>query len=204
MLTRLEHRLEFLTGGGRDLPARQQTLRNAIAWSYDLLDENEQKLFRRLSVFAGGCTVDAVEAVAEDHPAPGSVLDRLESLLDKSLLQEVEGTNSELRFRMLETLREFGRSNWKPAVSRPRSGAGMPTFSFRSPSKLKQDWRVQGRSSGSTGWSKSTTTCARRWSGARQPMAQPKLVCDWPARSGYFGKHAVIIARGVSCWPQYF
>jgi predicted ATPase/class 3 adenylate cyclase len=108
LLTRMEHRLEFLTGGGRDLPARQQTLRNAIAWSYDLLDENEQEFFRRLSVFAGGCTVDAVEAIAEDHPSPGSVLDRLESLLDKSLLQEVEGTNYELRFRMLETLREFG------------------------------------------------------------------------------------------------
>ena len=108
ILTRLEHRLEFLTGGGRDLPRRQQTLRNAIAWSYDLLEENERKLFRRLSVFAGGCSVEAVEAVAEEYPAPGSVLDRLESLLDKSLLQEVEGTHSELRFRMLETLREFG------------------------------------------------------------------------------------------------
>jgi tetratricopeptide (TPR) repeat protein len=108
MLARLEHRLEFLTGGGRDLPARQQTLRNAIAWSYDLLDENEQKLFRRLSVFVGGCTVEAVEAVAEDNPSRGSVLDRLESLLDKSLIQEVEGTNSELRFLMLDTLREFG------------------------------------------------------------------------------------------------
>jgi predicted ATPase/class 3 adenylate cyclase len=108
MLTRLEHRLEFLTGGGRDAPVRQQTLRNAIAWSYDLLDENEQKLFQRLSVFIGGFTLDAVEAVAEENPSPGLVLDRLESLLDKSLLQEVEGTNSELRFMMLETLREFG------------------------------------------------------------------------------------------------
>jgi predicted ATPase/class 3 adenylate cyclase len=107
ILTRMEHRLEFLTGGGRDLPARQQTLRNAIAWSYDLLDETEQKLFRRLSAFVGGCTVEAAEAVVEDYPTHGSILDRLESLLDKSLLQEVEGTNSELRFMMLETLREF-------------------------------------------------------------------------------------------------
>ena len=90
------------------MPARQQTLRSAIAWSYDLLDENEQKLFRRLSVFVGGCTVDAVEAVAGDNPARVSVLDLIGSLLDKSLLQEVEGTNSELRFMMLETLREFG------------------------------------------------------------------------------------------------
>jgi predicted ATPase/class 3 adenylate cyclase len=116
MLARLEHRLEFLTGGARDLPRRQQTLRNAIAWSYDLLNENEQLLFRRLSVFVGGCTLEAAEAVAAavaaavagDDPAQSPVLDRLESLLDKSLLQEVEGTYSEPRFGMLETLREFG------------------------------------------------------------------------------------------------
>lgn len=108
MLARLEHRLEFLTGGGRDLPARQQTLRNAIAWSYDLLDEDEQMWFRRLSIFVGGCTVDAVNAVAGDNPAQVSVLDQIGSLLDKSLLREAEGANGEPRFMMLETLREFG------------------------------------------------------------------------------------------------
>jgi predicted ATPase len=69
MLARLEPRLEFLTGGARNLPARQQTLRNAIAWSYDLLNENEQTFFRRLSIFVGGCTLDAVEAVTgESRP----------------------------------------------------------------------------------------------------------------------------------------
>lgn len=108
MLARLEHRLEFLTGGRRDLPARQQTLRNAIAWSYDLLNENEQALFRRLSIFVGGCTLEAVEAVAGDNPDLASVLDQLGSLLDKSLMQETEGMNGEPRFMMLETLREFG------------------------------------------------------------------------------------------------
>jgi predicted ATPase/class 3 adenylate cyclase len=108
MLARLGNRLEFLTGGARDLPARQQTLRNAIAWSYDLLDENEQKLFRRLSIFVGGCTMDAVETVVEDQPDSLPVLDQLGSLLDKSLLREMEGMNEEPRFVMLETLREFG------------------------------------------------------------------------------------------------
>jgi predicted ATPase/class 3 adenylate cyclase len=108
MLARLENRLDFLTGGARDLPARQQTLRNAIAWSYDLLNENEQKLFRRLSVFAGGCTLDAVEAVAGEHPDRAFILDQLGSLLDKSLLREVEDVNGEPRFVMLETLHEFG------------------------------------------------------------------------------------------------
>ncbi len=112
LLARLEHRLEVLTGGARDLPARQQTLRNAIAWSYDLLDENGQQFFRRLSVFVGGCTVDAAVAVAQDRGegerGPDSVLDQLSSLLDKSLLREVEGANGEARFVMLELLREFG------------------------------------------------------------------------------------------------
>ena len=105
---RLEHRLEFLTGGARDLPARQQALRSAIAWSYDLLDENEQELFRRLSVFVNGCTVDAVEAVVGNHPDRVSFLDQLGSLIDKSLMREVEDINGQPRFVMLETLREFG------------------------------------------------------------------------------------------------
>jgi predicted ATPase/class 3 adenylate cyclase len=127
LLARLEHRLEFLTGGGRDVPARQQTLRNAIAWSFDLLDEDEQQLFRRLAVFAGGCTLEAVEAVAPENPARGSTLDRLESLLDKSLLQPVEGLHGEPRFTMLETLREFGleqleASGEQEAVRRRHAG----------------------------------------------------------------------------------
>jgi predicted ATPase len=108
MLKRLEHRLEFLTGGGRDRPARQQTLRDAIAWSYDLLEADEQKLFRHLSVFVGGCTFDAVEAVHGVETAGVSVLDQIGSLLDKSLLREVGGANDEPRFIMLEMLREFG------------------------------------------------------------------------------------------------
>jgi len=112
MLERLDvsghSRLEFLTGGGRDLPARQQTLRNAIAWSYDLLEESEQKLFRRLSVFVGGCTYEAVQNVTMEPPARLSILDQLGSLLDKSLLREMEGQQGEPRFVMLEVLREFG------------------------------------------------------------------------------------------------
>lgn len=109
MLARLEeHRLEFLTGGGRDLPARQQTLRNAIAWSYDLLNEDEQMWFRWLSIFVGGCTLDAVNAVVGHNPAQVSALDQIESLLDRNLLREVEAANGEPRFMMLETLREFG------------------------------------------------------------------------------------------------
>jgi predicted ATPase/class 3 adenylate cyclase len=106
MLARLENRLEFLTSSARDLPTRQRTLRGAIAWSYDLLNEEEQSFFQRLSVFVGGCTFDAVEAVAKDHS--NSALELLGSLLDKSFLREVEDRIGEPRFVMLELLREFG------------------------------------------------------------------------------------------------
>jgi predicted ATPase/class 3 adenylate cyclase len=124
ILARLERRLEFLTGGGRDLPALQQTLRSAIAWSYGLLDEDEQQLFRRVSVFVGGCTVEAVEAVAGDTPERAPQLDRLESLLDKSLLRQVDGAAGEPRFVMLEVLREYGleelQASGEPAAIRRR------------------------------------------------------------------------------------
>jgi len=111
LLERLGNRLKLLTReGGRDLPLRQQTLRNAIAWSYDLLDEDEKKLFARLAVFVGGATLAAAEAVVstdEADPLDNEVLDGIMSLLDKSLLKQVEGVNNEPRFVMLETIREF-------------------------------------------------------------------------------------------------
>ena len=96
ILDRLDRRLALLTSGGRDLPERQRTLHGAIAWSHELLDPDEQRLFARLAVFRGGATLDAVEAVAEAD------LDTLESLVDKSLLRRRDD-----RFRMLETIREF-------------------------------------------------------------------------------------------------
>ena len=106
LLARLERRLPLLTGGPRDLPQRQQTLRDAIAWSHDLLPASEQTLFRRLAVFAGGCTLEAAEAVAN----PDGELDLLEglaALVDASLLRQIE-VGGEARFTMLETIREFG------------------------------------------------------------------------------------------------
>lgn len=96
MLARLEHRLPLLTGGARDLPERQRTLRATIEWSHDLLTPDEQRLFARLAVFRGGCTLDAVEDVI------GADLDALTSLVDKSLLR-----HRDERFSMLETIREY-------------------------------------------------------------------------------------------------
>jgi non-specific serine/threonine protein kinase len=108
MLAKLESRLKLLTGGARDLPARQQTLRGTIDWSYDLLDEGEKALFRRLAVFNGGRSLEAVEAVCNaDGDLPVDVLDGLEALVDKSLLQQQEGVGGEPRFWMLVTIREY-------------------------------------------------------------------------------------------------
>jgi predicted ATPase/class 3 adenylate cyclase len=106
MLERLSSRLKALTGGARDLPARQQTIRGAIDWSYNLLDEGEKTLFARLGVFVGGWTLEAAEAVCAEN-LPMEVFDGLESLADKSLIRQTEGQGGESRFMMLETLREY-------------------------------------------------------------------------------------------------
>jgi predicted ATPase len=110
MRTRLASRLQLLTGGSKDLPQRQQTLRAAIDWSFDLLSPAEQKLFRRLSVFVGGCTLEGVEAVCDNKGDLNmDLLDGMASMVDKSLLQQVEQANGESRFIMLETIREYAR-----------------------------------------------------------------------------------------------
>jgi DNA-binding CsgD family transcriptional regulator len=120
MLSRLDRALALLTVGPRDRPERLRTMRAAIAWSYDLLSDVEQALFRRLAVFEGGFSLDAAEAVAI-HPLnmseattglpahlPISALDGIESLIDKSLVLQVGTQGREPRYRMLETIREFG------------------------------------------------------------------------------------------------
>jgi predicted ATPase/DNA-binding CsgD family transcriptional regulator len=119
LLSRLGSGLAVLTGGPHDQPARQQTMRDAIAWSYDLLSAEEQMLFRRLAVFAGGFTLEAAETVVTvldgNHSGrsnPGSVweavLDGITSLVDKSLLQPLAEGDTESRFGMLEIIREYG------------------------------------------------------------------------------------------------
>jgi len=101
MLSRLGQRLDLLTGGAHNLPARQQTLRGAIGWSYELLEPAEQALFCRLAVFSGGCSLDAVEQVCDGD------LDVLGSLVDRSLIRQRDDERGEPRFDQLETLREY-------------------------------------------------------------------------------------------------
>jgi predicted ATPase/DNA-binding SARP family transcriptional activator len=109
LLARLDHRLKLLTNGVRDVPARQRTLRGTIQWSYDLLDPHEQHLFQQASVFVGGWTLEAAEAVVSlDDGVAIDPVEWLTSLVDKSLVIRREHENGELRFGMLETIREFG------------------------------------------------------------------------------------------------
>jgi len=104
---RLGNRLKLLTSGGRDLPARQQTLRATIDWSYNLLDEDGQATFRRLAVFVGSCTFEAAEAVCDlVAGTPISIMDGLEELVSESLLSREEQAEQS-RFVMMETLREY-------------------------------------------------------------------------------------------------
>ncbi len=108
LLSRLRNRLKLLVGGAQDLPLRQQTLRGTIAWSYDLLGQDEKALFRRLAVFVGGCTLEAAEAVCT---AQGDllidVLEAVAALVDKSLLRQETQADGQPRLLMLETIREY-------------------------------------------------------------------------------------------------
>jgi non-specific serine/threonine protein kinase len=108
---RLDDRLPLLIGGSRDHPSRLQTMRAAIAWSYDLLSPADQRLFRRLAVFSGGCTLEAIEAVsAQLDSEPAMLPDQLAALIDASLLvRDIDSVNGVARYRMLETIRDYAR-----------------------------------------------------------------------------------------------
>jgi predicted ATPase/class 3 adenylate cyclase len=117
ILTRLDRRLQLLTSGARDLPGRQQTLRDTIGWSHDLLAPPQQALFRRLAVFAGGWTLDAAEPVCNT----GSVIDTLDgltTLVEHNLVVQEGGLNGEPRYRMLETIREYATERLEASAER--------------------------------------------------------------------------------------
>ncbi len=115
LLNQLESRVTALKDGPRDLPEKQRTLRGAIDWSYELLDDAEKTLFAELSVFQGGCTIEAAEVVC-CHDLPIDVLEGLASLLNKNLLRQREGPDGEPRFTMLETIHEYARERLQDSV----------------------------------------------------------------------------------------
>lgn len=124
LLARLSQRLQVLTSTAKDIPARQQTLRNTIEWSYTLLDNFEQQIFYRLAVFVGGCTVEAVEALyARLDDETEQVLDGVSSLADKSLLRQAAygKDGEETRLVMLETIREYARERLAASGEKERA-----------------------------------------------------------------------------------
>jgi predicted ATPase/DNA-binding CsgD family transcriptional regulator len=126
---RLAHPLQILTSNTQDAPARHQTLRDTIGWSYHLLEDREQQLFRHLSVFVGGATLQAIEAICGAYAEQTQpVLDTIPSLIDKSLLRQTEMEEGEPRITMLETIREYAleclsRSNNEEEMIRQRHAA---------------------------------------------------------------------------------
>jgi predicted ATPase/DNA-binding XRE family transcriptional regulator len=152
LLGRLSNRLTFLTSGARDWPTRQRTLRATIDWSYSLLDDSEQRLFARLAVFAGGCTLEAAEVVAilETDVQNGgafSVLDCASSLVDKSLLRRHDSASStQAHLRMLETIREYAlerlTDSGEEAVIRRQHAAYFLSFAEQAAAELNAPGRT--------------------------------------------------------------
>jgi predicted ATPase/DNA-binding CsgD family transcriptional regulator len=141
MYAKLAHGLQVLTGGARDLPPRQRTLRAAIAWSYNLLDAGERRLFAQLAVFRGGCSLAAAEAVCSVG-APSDVLDGLASLVDKSLVQQRATSAGASRFTLLEMIHEFARERLEASgdgdTLRRRHAAAMLELAERAEPELRR------------------------------------------------------------------
>jgi predicted ATPase len=175
LLARLDDRMGLLTGGARDLPERQRTLRSTLDWSFDLLSPGEQALFARLGVFAGTFDLPAAEAVgaaAADLADPGQadyVVDTLGSLVDSSLVRP-QTRNGEPRFGLLETIREY-------ALDRLCDGADWPEAHDRHAASASS--RPGTRPQRSRSWSRACLCTARPGTCWAQPRRQPCWVTSW-------------------------
>jgi predicted ATPase len=180
MRTRLASGLHLLTGGARDLPLRQQTLRAAMDWSYDLLSPEEQKLFRRLAVFVGGCTLEGAEAVCNAKEDLGlDLLDGMASMVDKSLVQQVEPLQGESRFVMLQTIREYAlekldASGEKPLMKRAHAAYCMV---------LAEDLSTEQSSAEGMGWLERFTLENDNFRASLEWLTQTRDA-DWGLRLG--------------------
>ena len=196
ILTRLQSRLGLLQSSARDLPDRQKTLRGAIAWSHDLLDEPGRRLFARLAVFAGGGALDDVEAIAA---APTG--HRCARRAGGARRPEPGAAGRARRRGAGDHARDDPRIRSRAARGEPRRGGGAQpaTRSVFSPSPRRPGCTscTSSGAPGSPAWSASTTTCARRWISAPDRGASARR-CAWPPRSGASGRCAVTCARVCS------
>jgi predicted ATPase len=194
ILIRLTNRLKLLTGGARDLPERQKTIRAAIAWSYDLLKEEEKNLLNRLAIFAGSFTLEGAETiVAVKGDLKVDVLDAVASLVDKSLLTQREQAEGEPRFRMLEIVREFALE--KLAESGESSEIKRLHAAFYA--DLSEKAEPELRSAKATEWfdklerEHDNLRCALEWTLDNQPESALRIVAaifSFWVRRGYLSE----------------
>lgn len=206
VLELLKRRLSLFGGLARDLPPRHQTLRAAVGWSYALLGPSEQSLFRRLAVFAGGCTVESAEKVAGD--AWMDVLEGLAQLVDKSLLQREALPDGSVRFRMLETIREFALEQLSLSGELDRSWERHAGYFL----ELSERAEVPLTRSGDLGWlnlldaEHDNFRTALEWMVAHpgQDLALRMAQSLWPYWSGrgYYSEGLEWLQRALSLCPQ--
>jgi predicted ATPase/DNA-binding XRE family transcriptional regulator len=197
LLARLDAALPLLSGGPRDLPERQRTMQNTVAWSYDLLGPGEQTLFGRLAVFAGGFELPAAEAVGGD-----AVLEGLSALLENSLVRpdvRPPGGDAEPRFTMLETVRAYGLERLAASGEEEEVRGGTPATTWRSRRRRTPSSRGAGRRRGWTASNASTTTSGLPWGGCWSTAGRgaPRGL---PRRPGCSGPCAATPARGSCGW----
>lgn len=200
LLARLTQRLPELMDGLRDVPARQRTMRNAIAWSYHLLDADEQRLFRQVAVFVGGWTPAAAEAVCDASAGHGeNMRDRLITLAGTSLLQWMPEPMILPAARCLRRFGSTGGSAWaRVERARPcRNGTRHTSWPMRS--RRIERYAGRNRRSGSRGWSESTITCGQHWRGRGRP-ARWRPGCGSLPRSFGSGMCMAMCARRVRGW----
>jgi predicted ATPase/class 3 adenylate cyclase len=186
MLSRLGRSLPFLTGGPQDLPARQQTLRDTIAWSCGLLDPTEQRLFRSLGVFVNGFTLEAVEGVGPEREA----LDLAVSLVDKSLVRQRETVSGEPRFTLRETVREYALEQLESSGELAATRRRHRSCSRSSPSRRHPRSTEPPTALGSTVSTPTTTTSGRRSRGATPWRTRMTCCPGSPPASGGSGGSA--------------
>jgi predicted ATPase len=189
MLARLDRRLPMLTNGPRDLPERLRTLRAGIEWSYDLLSPAQRGVFRRLAVFAGGCSLAAAEFVTgQPHPL---VIDLVGGLVDSSLVQSAASSHAaEPRFTMLETIREYALEQLAVAGEDDATRRAHAAYFCELAEEAAPRVRGAERSAGGMLWSPIWTIFAPRWTGrcgTRRAGGTPRSACAWPVRSGTSG-----------------